>query len=215
MRTSTPPALKAFLGNLPVAARCWKAVNLAQAQGRTSQVVSSATTVVLRRVSTVPLRLCLRSFRPRKTVVGLRSGSGGQGAFGLAVGDFKGNGISDLAVIEGVSFGVLLGNGDGTFQAAVNYTTGFAGSVAVGDFNGDGIRDVYWVLWTVELLILDIARMCPGSSSSTMNSVVSDRCHPGTRGAMPCFRGQHVLDESTWLRRAAKAWQPLPFASQS
>ena len=38
---------------------------------------------------------------------------------------------------------VLLGNGDGTFQAAVNYAAGTTPcSVAVGDFNGDGKTDL-------------------------------------------------------------------------
>ena len=38
---------------------------------------------------------------------------------------------------------MLLGNGDGTFQAAVNYAAGSRPySVAVGDFNGDGKPDL-------------------------------------------------------------------------
>ena len=38
---------------------------------------------------------------------------------------------------------MLLGNGDGTFQAAANYAAGSGpASVGVGDFNGDGIPDV-------------------------------------------------------------------------
>jgi hypothetical protein len=38
---------------------------------------------------------------------------------------------------------VLLGNGNGTFQTAVNYAAGFGpNSVAVGDFNGDGRADL-------------------------------------------------------------------------
>jgi len=66
----------------------------------------------------------------------------------VAVGDFNGDGKLDLVVggadsdnVNVVS--VLLGNGDGTFQAAVNYGAG-AGqtSVAVGDFNGDGRLDL-------------------------------------------------------------------------
>src|SRR5207237_9620955 len=41
------------------------------------------------------------------------------------------------------SFTVLLGNGDGTFQSAVNYDAGTNPvSVAVGDFDGDGKPDL-------------------------------------------------------------------------
>jgi hypothetical protein len=74
----------------------------------------------------------------------------GGGASSLAVGDFNGDGILDLAVAStgsypqsGWTVNVLLGNGDGTFQAAQGYDVG-AGSyaVAVGDFNGDGIPDL-------------------------------------------------------------------------
>jgi len=45
----------------------------------------------------------------------------------------------------GSNVSVLLGNGDGTFQAAVNYGAGSDPvSVAVGDFNGDGKPDRRW-----------------------------------------------------------------------
>ena len=38
---------------------------------------------------------------------------------------------------------VLLGNGDGSFQDAVNFVAGrYPSSVAVGDFNGDGKADL-------------------------------------------------------------------------
>jgi hypothetical protein len=68
----------------------------------------------------------------------------------VAVGDFNGDGIPDLALVNQTydlsvpgTVSILLGNGDGTFQAAQNYGAGIRpASVAVGDFNGDGILDL-------------------------------------------------------------------------
>ena len=65
----------------------------------------------------------------------------------LAIGDFNGDGIPDLVVPDSATgvVAVFLGKGDGTFAAAVDYSTG-AGSkplaVAVGDLNGDGKQDL-------------------------------------------------------------------------
>ena len=66
----------------------------------------------------------------------------------LAVGDFNGDGNTDLAVdyysFSNSTLGVLLGNGNGTFATTVNYSTGGTNpsSVTLGDFNGDGKLDL-------------------------------------------------------------------------
>jgi VCBS repeat protein len=69
----------------------------------------------------------------------------------VVVGDFDGDGRLDLAVANAAprasdgttSVSVLLGNGDGTFQAHVDYTVvGDSSSIAVGDFNADGKLDL-------------------------------------------------------------------------
>jgi len=67
-----------------------------------------------------------------------------QGADLVAVGDFNGDGVQDLAVRTGHYVEVVLGNGDGTFQAS-SVVFGFfeaPTSLAVGDFNGDGVQDL-------------------------------------------------------------------------
>ena len=70
----------------------------------------------------------------------------GNGPFSIAVADFNGDGVSDLAVLDeqGGTVTTLLGNGNGTFTASpVTPTTAFPSEfVAVGDFNGDGIADL-------------------------------------------------------------------------
>jgi uncharacterized repeat protein (TIGR01451 family) len=70
----------------------------------------------------------------------------------VAVGDFNGDGKSDLALANtgGDDVSVMLGNGDGTFQTALHSKvagpnddpTGGPTYVAVGDFNGDGKLDL-------------------------------------------------------------------------
>jgi Ca2+-binding RTX toxin-like protein len=66
----------------------------------------------------------------------------------VAVGDFDGDGISDLAFADDSGFSgdvsIVLGNGDGTFaQPLTDYTVGSSStSVAVGDFNDDAVLDV-------------------------------------------------------------------------
>ncbi len=72
--------------------------------------------------------------------------SGGYDPWSVAVADLNGDGKPDIVVANssGGGVGILLGNGDGTFQTVVTYDSGgsFPTSVAVADLNGDGKPDI-------------------------------------------------------------------------
>ncbi|MBA3915342.1 MAG: VCBS repeat-containing protein [Acidobacteriales bacterium] len=62
---------------------------------------------------------------------------------GLAAGDVNGDGKPDLLTNFGKTLHVFLGNGDGTFQKRLAYSTeGIVHGITLGDCNGDGKLDV-------------------------------------------------------------------------
>jgi len=75
-------------------------------------------------------------------------GQGTLAPYAITAADFNGDGNLDLAVVDTPQSGtgavsILLGNGDGTFQAQKMYAVGnVPKSIAVGDFNGDGKLDL-------------------------------------------------------------------------
>jgi Bacterial Ig-like domain (group 3)/FG-GAP-like repeat len=105
-------------------------------------------------------------------------GSTGQYAESVAAADVDGDGKPDLLVLNEVCggtdigcIGVLLGNGDGTFQPAVTYGSGGeALSMAVADLNSDAKPDVVVANYSVLGVLLNNTRK---GKSPTSTSLVS------------------------------------------
>jgi hypothetical protein len=91
-------------------------------------------------------------------------GSGGDYAFSVAVADINGDGKLDVLVANAYAntgcclpgpLGVLLGNGDGTFQSVIPYSPGASlGPIALADVNGDGKLDVVTTSGNTNAMVL-------------------------------------------------------------
>jgi hypothetical protein len=77
----------------------------------------------------------------------------GSQPFGIALGDFNGDGNQDVVAAASPPV-ILLGNGNGTLQTAVNIGATAATDVAVGDFNRDGKLDVAFAIPGAALVYL-------------------------------------------------------------
>ena len=95
----------------------------------------------------------------------------GGNASAIAVGDFNGDGVPDLAVtnsdFEKTALAVIIGNGDGTFRPAAMYGgANFSDSVAAGDFAGTGIQDIIVGSFDSEL------KLYPGNGDGTFGTPI-------------------------------------------
>ena len=114
--------------------------------------------------------------------VNSQSPAAGKGPHSVAVGDFNGDGIPDLAVTNyfDTTVTILLGNGDGTFTpTAVSPQVDVPIALAVGDFNGDGKADLAVTFGTGSpgaVMIL----LGNGDGTFTQKAVVSTGAFPFT-----------------------------------
>jgi hypothetical protein len=123
-------------------------------------------------------------------------------ASGLAVGDLNGDGTPDLIlghIVDSIDFGgvtVLLGNGDGTFQAPVDYFTGnYINSLAIADFNQDGRPDLAVGVGGA-IAPLGVAVLL-GNGDGTLQSTAASYGSGASVGAVADFTGDGFPDVVT------------------
>ena len=114
--------------------------------------------------------------------------------------DFNGDGKLDLATgnffggaTSAGSISILLGNGNGTFQTAVNYAAGTPEDLAVADLNTDGKLDLVAASFSANK-----ASVLLGNGDGTFQAAVPHSTGPGPAGvAIADFNGDSKLDLAT------------------
>jgi hypothetical protein len=99
-------------------------------------------------------------------------------AMAVAAASFRSNGITDVAIANSSnSVDVLLGNGNGTFQAAVNYpiVSGYPIGIISADVNGDGHPDLVLLLNHTNMVQVLLGK---GDGTFTVNQQFSTGNNP-------------------------------------
>jgi len=115
-----------------------------------------------------------------------------QGVYASATfADFNKDGKLDAAVASASALGILLGNGDGTFQQQVTYGTTTPSFVAVGDFLGNGNIDVVTADTSG-----DTVSLFPGNGDGTFGFATSSPAGNSVAGSLAVgdFNGDGKLD---------------------
>jgi hypothetical protein len=90
----------------------------------------------------------------------------------VVVGDFNNDGFPDILFFCNTA-GVMLGNGDGTFAAAVSLTGYSGGSPVLGDFNKDGKLDIAVLATFGDSTQLQRIQFFAGNGDGTFNEAVN------------------------------------------
>jgi hypothetical protein len=128
-----------------------------------------------------------------KAPVAYATPAGGQD---VAVGDFNKDGKLDLATANrnDSSFSILLGNGDGTFQAQTRFAvaTGGPTRIVVGDFDGDSNPDLALAMSGTNRAVVEWGTGT-GTGFDGTNSVAVTASTPGSVGAADLGIGRDEL----------------------
>ncbi len=109
----------------------------------------------------------------------------------IAVGDWNGDGLSDLATVNGTSddISILLGNGNGTFRSAVSFGVGkLPLALVAADMDNDGLMDL-----VVALSGLDQVVILRGNGQGLFQRGVSQASGTGTT-----FLAAHDVNGDGW-----------------